>query len=53
MSSEPLLLTKYFVHLSFNYTLQLINDISSDLQILLKYFNDTVTVTFLRIPLAP
>ena len=33
--------TQYFVHLSFNSTLQLINDISSELQKLLKYFNGT------------
>ena len=44
--------TQYLVHLSFNSTLQLITDISSDLQKLLKYFNSTVIVAFFRIPLA-
>ena len=43
---------QYFVHLSFNSTLQLINHSSSDLQKLLKYFNVTAIVTFFRIPLA-
>ena len=40
--------THYFVHLSFNSTLQLINGISSDLQKLLKYFNGTTIVAFLK-----
>ena len=43
--------TQYFVHLSS--TLQLINGISSNLQKLLKYFNDTAIVAFLKIPFAP
>ena len=42
--------TQYFVYLSFNCTLQLINCISSDLQKLLRYFNGTIIVTFCRIP---
>ena len=41
--------TQYVVYLSFNSILQLINDISSDLQKLLKYFNGTAIVTFLAI----
>ena len=44
--------TQYFVHLSFNYTLQWINGISNDFQKLLKYFNGTAIATFFRIPLA-
>ena len=32
--------TQSFVHLSFNSTLQLINDILIDLQKLFRYFND-------------
>ena len=43
--------TQYFVHLSFNSILQLINDISRDHQKLLKYFNGTAIVGFFRIPL--
>ena len=42
--------TQYFVHLSFNSSLQLINRISSDRQKLLKHFNGTVIVPFLKIP---
>ena len=38
--------TQYFVRLSFNSTLQLINGISSDLQILIKYFNGTEIMAF-------
>ena len=45
--------TQYFVHLSFDSTLQLINCISSDLQKLLKYFNGLAIVAFLKIPFAP
>ena len=41
--------TQYFVHLSFHSTLKLVNDISSDLPKLLKYFSDTVVVAFFRI----
>ena len=41
-----------FVHLRFNSTLQLINDTLIDLRKLLKYFNGTVIVAFLEIPLA-
>ena len=43
---------QYFIRLSFNLILQLINGISSDLQKLLKYFNGTAIVYFFRIPLA-
>ena len=43
---------QYFDRLSFNSTLQLINDILRDLQKLLKYFNGTAIVAFLKIPLA-
>ena len=43
---------KYFVHLSFNSTLQLTNSISSDLQKLLKYFHGTSIVAFFKILLA-
>ena len=39
----------YFVHLSFKFTLQLINGISSDLQKLLKYFNSTAIGAYFRI----
>ena len=42
----------YFVHLSFNSTLQLINGISNYLQKLPKYFNGTTIVAFLKLPLA-
>ena len=45
--------TQYFVHLSFGSTLQSINVISSNLQKLLKYFNGTEIVTFLKIPFSP
>ena len=44
--------TQYFVHLSFNLTFQLNNDISSDLQKLLKYFIGIAVVAFLTIQLA-
>ena len=44
--------TQYFDYLIFNSTFQLINDISSDLQTLLRYFNGTAMVAFFRIPLA-
>ena len=44
--------TQYFVHLSFNSTLQWINGISSDLLKLLIYFNDTAIFAFLEIPSA-
>ena len=44
--------TQYFVNLSFNSTLQLLNGNSSDLLKLLKYFNGTAIVAFLRIPFA-
>ena len=43
--------TQYFVNLSFDSTLQSINDNSSDLQKLLKYFNATAIVALFRIPL--
>ena len=44
--------TEYFVHLSFSFTLQLINSISSDLQKFLKHFTSTKIISFFRIPLA-
>ena len=44
--------TQYFAHLSFNLTFQLNNDISSDLQKLLKYFIGIAVVAFLTIQLA-
>ena len=44
--------TQYFFHLSFNFTLQLINGISRDLQKLRKYFNEAVIVAFFKIPFA-
>ena len=43
--------TQRFVHLSFNFTLQLINGISSDIQKLLKYFNAKAIVALFRIAL--
>ena len=43
---------QYFVHISFISTLQWINGISSDLQKLLKCFNGTATVAFLKIAFA-
>ena len=45
--------TQYFVHLTFNSKLQLINGISSEFQKLLKYFNSITTVAFLKIPFPP
>ena len=45
--------TQYFVHLSFNSTLQLINGVSRDLQKLLKYFNGTAIIAFPKTPFAP
>ena len=45
--------TQCFVHLSFNSTLQLINGISIDLQILLRYINGTEIVAFFKIELFP
>ena len=42
--------TQYFVYLGFNSSLLSINSILSDLQKLLKYFNDTTIVSFFRIP---
>ena len=45
--------TQYFVHLSFNSTFKLINDISSNLHKLLKYFNCTAIVSLFRTPLFP
>ena len=43
---------QYFVHFSFNSTLQLIKGISSDLQKILNYFTDTKIVEFFKMPLA-
>ena len=45
--------TQYFVYLSFNWTMQLINGISSDLQTLFRYFYVTAIVVFLKIPFVP
>ena len=42
--------TQWFLHAIFNSTLQLINDITSDLPRLLRYFNSTKIVVFLKIP---
>ena len=42
-----------FVHLSFNSTLQLINGISGNLKTLLRYFNGTALVVFLKFLLGP
>ena len=53
LSAPAAVKTQYFVLLSFDSTLQLINDISSDLQKLPKYFNGTAPVAFFRIPFAP
>ena len=44
---------QYFVHLSFSSTLELINDILSDLQSLLRYINGTAVAVFFRIQLLP
>ena len=43
--------TKYLVHLSFNFTLQLINGILCDLQKFLKYLNGTAIITYLKFSL--
>ena len=43
---------QYFVHLSFNFTTQLITGILNDLQKLLKHFNGKEIVAFLRNPSA-
>ena len=37
--------TQNYVHLGFNSNSQLTNDISSDIQKLLRYFNGTVAVS--------
>ena len=42
-----------FVNLNFNSTLQLVNGISGDLQILLWYFSSTTIVAFLKIQFTP
>ena len=44
---------QYFVYIWFSSILQLINDISSDLQTLLRYFNGTAIVELSRIAFAP
>ena len=49
-SLPPAEKTQYFAHLRSNSTLQLLNRILIDLQKLLKYFNVTTTVAFLKIP---
>ena len=51
LSAPPPDKTQWFVHLSFNYTSQLINGFSSDLHKLLKYFNGTAITAFVNIPL--
>ena len=40
----------WFIHLSFDSPLQPINGVSSDLQKLLKYFNDITNTVFFKIP---
>ena len=45
--------TQYFIHLRFNSTLHLINDILSGIQKSLKYFNGIAIVAFFKIPFAP
>ena len=45
--------TQFFVHLSFNSIFQLINDISSDVKKLFRYFHDTAIVVSLKILLNP
>ena len=45
--------TEWFVRLSFNSTLQLINGISSDPQKLLGYVNGIAIVVFFRVVLFP
>ena len=44
---------QWLVPLSFNSVLQLNNGISSDLQKLLRYFNSTAIVVFLKILFSP
>ena len=44
--------TQYFVHLSFNSILELVNGILSDLSKLLRYFNGKAIVAYFRNPLA-
>ena len=44
--------TQYFIHLSFNSTLQLISGISSDLQKLVRYLNSMTIAAFFRVPLS-
>ena len=45
--------TQYFVYISFNSILQLINCISGDPTKLLMYINSTATAMFLLIPIDP
>ena len=45
--------TPWFINLSFDYTLQLINGISSDLEDLLRYYNGTAIVVLFKIPFTP
>ena len=52
LSTPPIVKTQCFVHLSFSSIFQLINDISSHLQKLLRYFNGTAIVVFSIIPFA-
>ena len=51
-STLPVAKTQFFVHLGFNSTLRLINGISSDIQILHRYFNGTAIAEFSRVPFA-
>ena len=50
LSASAAATIQYFVHLSFNATFQLLNDISSDIQTLATYFNGRAVVLFFRIP---
>ena len=52
LSTLPVAKTQFFIHLSFNSTLRLINRISSDIQILHRYFNGTAIVEISRVPFA-
>ena len=44
LSLPPVAKTQCFLHSSFNLTLQLMNDFSIDLQMLLRYFNGKAIV---------
>ena len=51
VSSRILDITQLLVQFNPSWILQLINDISNDLQKLLKYFNGTTIFRFLNTPL--